>query len=270
MDKCEFSEFSYGYCLTEDLIVGKGTPFTAAPIFPSLQDEGKPGVGYDMRLNRPGTQLFLQFKLVHQMVRGTANEEQKGHFVVPFYRMHLRPRNISDQHESLLSLENSGNDVFYAAPGFHTAAALTVNYTKRLVWNRSFRLRPSAIGSLKDDKNHHVTFKTYNGKWRFYSERPSKEGHAPDTEEIAESLRQKIADRGNRNLRNQIQELDATLLDIMHTRNAQRHERERVPISELGEQVDPIQRVAYIARQFFDCQLFFVTLKTQNEVTIAP
>src|SRR5580704_15864116 len=83
MDKCQFSEFSYGYCLTEDLIVGQGTQLTAAPVFPSLIEEGQPGVGYDVRFDRPGTPLFLQFKLVHQMVRGTANETKKGHFHPP-------------------------------------------------------------------------------------------------------------------------------------------------------------------------------------------
>jgi Type II secretion system protein C len=41
MDKCQFSEFSYGYCVTEDLIVGQGMPLTAAPVFPSLVDEGQ-------------------------------------------------------------------------------------------------------------------------------------------------------------------------------------------------------------------------------------
>ncbi|PYP92242.1 MAG: hypothetical protein DMG65_04645 [Candidatus Angelobacter sp. Gp1-AA117] len=80
MDKCEFSEFSYGYCITEDLIIGDGTPLTAAPVFPSLIDKGQPGVGYDLKLNKPGTPLFLQFKLVHQMVRGNAKEAKKGTF----------------------------------------------------------------------------------------------------------------------------------------------------------------------------------------------
>src|SRR5438046_2003272 len=102
MDKCEFSEFTFGYCVTEDLAVWQGTPLTAAPVFPSLLQEGQPGFGYDVLLQRPGAPLFLQFKLVEQMVRGTANEAQRGHFSVPFYRMQLRPRKISDQHESLI------------------------------------------------------------------------------------------------------------------------------------------------------------------------
>lgn len=107
MDGCQFSEFSYGYCLTEDLIVGQGMPLSAAPIFPSLVEEGKTGIGYDVRFDRPGIPLFLQFKLVHQMIRTTANEAKKGHFNPPFYRMHLRSRPLSDQHASLLSLEKA-------------------------------------------------------------------------------------------------------------------------------------------------------------------
>jgi len=211
MDKCQFSEFSYGYCLTEDLIVGQGTPLTAAPVFPSLIEEGQPGVGYDVRFERPGTPLFLQFKLVHQMVRGNADEAKRGHFQPPFYRMHLRSRVISDQHQSLLSLEQAGNDVFYVAPGFHTTMELNTTYAQRRVWDRSFRINPTLIGPFPDDQPHHVTFQQPSGTWRFYSDEPSKEGRAPETEEIATSLRRRIAERGERNLRDQIGDLDVSL-----------------------------------------------------------
>jgi len=261
MDKCQFSEFSYGYCLTEDLIVGQGTPLTAAPVFPSLIEEGQPGVGYDVRFERPGTPLFLQFKLVHQMVRGTANETKRGHFQPPFYRMHLRSRRISDQHQSLLSLEQTGYEVFYVAPGFHTTTELNTNYAQRRVWDRSFRINPNLIGPLPDDRAHHVTFQQPNGTWRFYSDQPSKEGRAPDTEQIAQSLQNRIAERGERNLRDQIEDLDSSLQTIVNVRNSERDKRERVDIRELGEHVDPLRRVAYIARQFFDCQMLFVTLR---------
>ena len=261
MDKCQFSEFSYGYCLTEDLIVGQDMPLTAAPVFPSLIEEGQPGIGYDVRFDRPGVPLFLQFKLVHQMVRGNANEAKRGHFQPPFYRMHLRPQLISDQHQSLLSLEQAGNDVFYVAPGFHTAMDLNINYAQRRVWDRSFRINPTLIGPLPDDRAHHVTFQQPSGTWRFYSDEPSKEGRAPETGEIAGSLRRRIIERGERNLREQIEELDARLQAIVKARNIERNERERVDIRELGDHVDPLRRVAYIARQFFDCQMLFVTLR---------
>lgn len=261
MDKCQFSEFSYGYCLTEDLIVGQGTPLTAAPVFPSLLEEGQAGVGYDVRFDRPGIPLFLQFKLVHQMVRGNATEARSGDFQPPFYRMHLRPRAISDQHQSLLSLEQAGNEVFYVAPCFHTATDLNANYAQRRVWGRSFRINPTLIGALPDDGPHHVTFQQPSGVWQFYSDEPSKRGRAPETVEITGSLQRRIVERGSRNLREQIGDLDASLQALVKSRNVHRSERERVDIGELGGHVDPLRRVAYIARQFFDCQMLFVTVR---------
>lgn len=262
MDKCQFSEFSYGYCITEDLVVGQGMPLTGAPVFPSLIEEGQSGIGYDVRFNLPGIPLFLQFKLVHQMVRGNANEAKNGEFTPPFYRMHLRPRHISDQHESLLSLEQAGNDVFYVAPCFHTTMALNAAYGQRQVWNRSFRIRPSLIGSLADDKSHHVTFQQPDGNWRFYSDGPSsREGRAPSTEEIVAEFQKRIVDRGKRTLREQIEHLDVSLLGIVRARNEKRNEHERIDMRELGDKIDPLRRVAYIARQFFDCQMLFVTIR---------
>jgi hypothetical protein len=260
MDKCQFSEFSYGYCLTEDLIVGQGTPITAAPVFPSLIQEGKAGIGYDVAFTRPGIPLFLQFKLVHQMVRRTANEVKKGHFQPPFYRMHLRSQKISDQHESLLSLEYAGNEVFYVAPSFHTTADLNTAYAQRSVWARSFRITPSSIGPLQDEKAHHVTFRRTTGKWKFYSNDPTRYGRGLSTEEITAAIVTKIAGRGKRNLLDQSEELDLSLTAIVNTRNRERNVRQRLNVGELTDR-DPLQRVAYLARQFFDCQMLFVTLR---------
>jgi hypothetical protein len=194
-------------------------------------------------------------------VRGTAKEAKQGHFQPPFYRMHLRPSRISDQHQSLLSLEQAGNDVFYVAPSFHTGIDLNTAYAQRRVWERSFKINPTLIGTLPDDRDHHVTFRQSAVAWRFYSDEPSKEGRTPQTKEIANSLQRRIADRGKRNLREQIEDLDASLQAIVHTRNSERGEQDRMNIHELGDRFDPLRRVAYIARQFFDCQILFVTLR---------
>lgn len=260
MDKCEFSEFSYGYCVTENLALGAG-PLVAAPVFPSLLEEGQPGVGYDVRLQRPGAALFLQFKLVEQMVRGNAKEAKLGNFLPPFYRMHLRSRAISDQHQSLISLEQAGNEVFYAAPSFHTTGALNTAYGRREVWGRSFRIRPSDIGELPDNKGHHVSFTTPEGQWRFYSEEATRTGHGLDAARIEGILSLRIKQQGGRNLRDQLPELDQALLSIVKERNAARAKQERVDIGELVFRLDPLQRVAYLARQFFDCQMLFVSFR---------
>lgn len=145
-----------------------------------------------MRFDRPGTPLFLQLKLVHQMVRGNASEAKKGHFQPPFYRMHLRARLVSDQHQSLLSLEQAGNDVFYVAPAFHTIMELNTTYAERRVWSHSFRISPTLIGPLLYDKVHHVTFQHPTGPGRVYSDEPSKEVRPPGTEEIAASMQKRI------------------------------------------------------------------------------
>jgi hypothetical protein len=198
------------------------------------------------------------------MVKRNANEAKRGHFQPPFYRMHLRSRAISDQHESLLSLEQDGNDVFYVAPSFHTTTDLNAAYAQRRVWDRSFRIRPSAIGSLPDDKGHHVSFQQSTGWWRRYSEEPSNEGRAPSTDEVVKELEARIDERGKRNLRSQLEELDDRLQTIVNTRNKQRLQRERIDLGTLGEHVDPLRRVSYIAGQFFDCQMLFVTRRSQT------
>jgi hypothetical protein len=200
------------------------------------------------------------------MVRGTAKEAKRGHFTPPFYRMHLRSRKISDQHQSLISLQQSGNDVFYVAPSFHTASDLNTAYGSHQVWNRSFRIRPLAIGPLPDDKAHHVTFQQPMGQWRFYSEEGSIEGHGLRSEDITETLLHRIRERGERSLRDQLPDIDHTLQKIVRERNVARRERERIDIEELGVNVDPLPRIAYLARQFFDCQLLFAALRAKTPI----
>ncbi|WP_374355651.1 hypothetical protein [Chitinimonas sp.] len=155
----DISEFSYGYALTETLIRSLPFRLRAAPIFPSLNDEGKPGGGYDVEIPFPGFPLFLQFKLSHRMVRYSAFEAQLGLLPTPFFRMHLRPTKHSQQHPMLLALEASGAPVFYVAPHFDTPAELNDAYINRKVVERSVFFRPSEIGPLPDDDNHHVSFR---------------------------------------------------------------------------------------------------------------
>ena len=46
--RSQISEFSYGYALTEKLVNRTGDLIGAAPLFPSLREEGKAGNGYDV------------------------------------------------------------------------------------------------------------------------------------------------------------------------------------------------------------------------------
>ena len=148
----DISEFSYGFALTDELIRSRRLRGLGAPTFPNLVQEG--GLGYDVQL--PGTPVFLQFKLSDPMVRTSARE---SHLLgVPYYRMHLRRRDISDQHKLLLELENQGSIVLYACPEFHTAADLNVAFDTQSVVHSSAFWRPSDIGHLSDDDPHYIAF----------------------------------------------------------------------------------------------------------------
>src|SRR5436190_80170 len=112
----EISEFSYGFALTNE-IVG-WAPVRAAPLFPSLIEEGKEGGGYDVRLDMPGVALYLQFKRADCMTRRSAKEISiyKLPISLPFYRFKITEVRKSDQHELLLALDDGSCLVFYAAP----------------------------------------------------------------------------------------------------------------------------------------------------------
>lgn len=151
----DLSEFSYGFALTSELVATYRLKRAGAPEFATQIAEAKAGGGWDMKL--PGLPVFLQFKRSDSMVRRSA-WESRLFATLPFFRMHLRSRRHSRQHELLLDLESHGNVVLYAAPGFTTPLELSGAFTSDTVVSQSIFVRPSAIGPLRDDNLHHVAF----------------------------------------------------------------------------------------------------------------
>lgn len=105
------SEFSFGYAITEALT--QGASMAAAPVFPSLIQEGQEGGGWDVQLSYgTGFIVFLQFKLCDEMKTRRAREIKDGQITgPPIYRMHIRPGRVSRQHQMLLDLEAAGEMV---------------------------------------------------------------------------------------------------------------------------------------------------------------
>ena len=154
----EISEFSYGFALTNELVGWK--PLCAAPIFPSLIEEGKAGGGYDVKLDWPGTPLYLQFKRADCLTRSSAREISKFHLelIPPFFRFGVTERNRSLQHASLIELDDGNRLVFYAAPRFHTLNEINSAWSAGNVAQRSIFISPSAIGEIIDDEKHAVSY----------------------------------------------------------------------------------------------------------------
>ena len=158
--KAEFSEFTYGFSLVNEL--AKTLPCTAVPIFPSLLEEGKEGGGYDVELllSKKGKALYLQFKLSDWMKARSAREYKiPGHSLsLPYYRFEITSERISEQHSLLLSLEDKQPLTFYAAPAFYLKEDINTYWSSDSVTRNSVFVKPSSIGALPDHNPHRVCF----------------------------------------------------------------------------------------------------------------
>jgi len=245
------SEFSYGYAVTEAMATQWRPDLTAAPVFPSLVQEGLPGGGYDVYLNRRGVPLFLQFKLSHYMVRSNAREARLGLLTVPFYRMYLRALRHSDQHQLLLDLENVGNAVYYVAPLFHRADELNAAYLAGQVLRRSIFVRPSAIGPLPDSDVHRIAF---DGTTEWFLSEPRRFEKILDQEAVARETMRDINDRGAMALTVQaLESLKFGMLEILE-RTAGDRRAHRVDMAAWRQPGDSLRQIVYLSRTFFDSE----------------
>ncbi len=159
--KVGYTEFSFGYAFTENLIRSSSTAPLGAPIFPNLIQEGQ--WGFDIKINFPAAPLFLQYKLPDLMKRGTAFEiadlNCRG-LTIPFFRIGMMRRDISRQHQLLMQLESRyPSRVFYAAPCLDSALTFDRAYNKAEVASRSVFFSPTEIGPLPDNKVHSIAYK---------------------------------------------------------------------------------------------------------------
>jgi hypothetical protein len=245
----EFSEFSYGFALTQE-ICDLFADRLYAPAFPSLLAEGQTGGGYDVFI--PDAAIFLQFKVSDRLTTRAAKESSL--LGVPYFRAHLHRRNHSDQHELMLQLENCGNLAFYIAPAFTTNFDFNQNYSARTVAVESTFFAPSEIGPLPDDDPHYVVFRNAGGGIQFCSEpRPIR---ALTVEQILSHPKlstkpEIVASREAVTLVTFSRRLTDEMLDIYMSVTGK-------PIgSREAREVNPVQRAAALAQVLFDCQLVF-------------
>ena len=239
--KPEISEFSYGFALTNELV--GWVALSAAPVFPSLIEEGKAGGGYDVKLDRPGVPLFLQFKRSHCMVRRTAKEHLDvlaagGTLNVPYYRFPITEAATSDQHELLLALDDGSNLVYYAAPRFHRRNEIDQAWSRANVARRSLFVAPQTIGPL-DDAQHYVAFDGGNA-W-LCSE--------PRALEVLTS--QGLEGKLNEFLKEHDQPLGERLLSLVtDMREAERRGRQKAELRRSSRAPEDAPAVETVARRF--------------------
>lgn len=158
--KLGYTEFSFGYAFTENMIRSSSTRPSSAPVFPNLIQEAQ--LGFDVKIDQPGAPLFFQYKLPERMVRDTAAEiafyEIEG-WSAPFFRMPIMKRSLSNQHWLLMELEKKyPQAVFYASPCLDDAEQFNSAYNRVAVHLRSALFSPLEIGPLPDNKQHNVAY----------------------------------------------------------------------------------------------------------------
>jgi hypothetical protein len=245
----DLSEFSYGFALTSELVARHGLKRAGAPHFATQLAEAKPGGGWDMKL--PALPVYLQFKRSDRMVRNTASHADKFPRL-PFFRMHLRKRSQSKQHQLLLDLETRGGHVFYCAPGFTTSEELSDAYIRDLVTQRSLFVKPSSIGPLADNKSHHIAFQLPSPAF-FCSEPISIERIDLDAF-IAQTLHPRAAVAAEQSPEEFFIDVARQLLEIYESHEKLSPAR-RQALRMLQQRREPAEYAGLIARTLFDVDL---------------
>jgi len=290
--KSLISEFSYGFALTHELVLSLGS-LAAAPIFPSLIEEGREGGGYDVKLEAPGLPLFLQFKRTECLARRNAREIRAGAPLgTPYYRMEITGTDDSEQHRMLIDLDQAPNFVFYAAPMFHRKEEFDAAFLGGTVRHQSFFVPPRSIGHFSDGKAHHLSFD--GSTYVVMSEPRTIEGYGaseleamlkdrlvaeerPLRETIDEAIKKAVVARTRSRRRTQARERaemrDQALTGPVtaETPSAselfrQRQEGAIPPVPESASKLDPereaLRQLAAIGLREFDAQLYIIQSKS--------
>jgi hypothetical protein len=256
--KAQFSEFSYGFAVTDELINWRGTNLTAAPYFPSLIREGK--LGYDLRLNRPGIPLFIQFKRSEYISRLYVIANEFSVFSSPFYRMHITPLGISKQHDLLCDFEERGNEIYYVAPVFWKERDFNDIYISRTICDNSVFVSPLNIGRITDYDKHHISFQNVNGGYRFSD--PVRLELPLNLKRISERIAKKLEIQRSQQkfgedywvrLNREIEEI------LQETRYLV--ERTLFPVDTLRNIKSPLERIALLSQIYFGSQFYIANFK---------
>lgn len=249
-----FSEFSYGYAVTEEITHSAG-PLSVAPVFPSLVQEGQSG-GFDVKLGLPGFPLFLQFKLSDCMIRGNADEAKSGLLNVPFYRMHLRPLSHSQQHNLLLNLESTGKMVYYIAPAFHLEPEFNQIYASHTVVSCSVKIRPSDIGPLPDIYEHYIAFQNSAARIGIFRSEIIRKVDIGNWEDVIRDVSLEYKRKQISSLRIALESATEEMVEIVNRIYKGYHDWR--PISKFLGDENPVRRAASLAQIYFDSTLFIV------------
>jgi hypothetical protein len=152
--KPEFSEFSYGFALSYEVMNALQPDVVGAPLFPSLRAEA--GTGTDADFSPAGCPLFIQFKLAAYMK--TARAKQWATYGGPYFRVVVPSRTRSNQHNLLRELSKVEPEVYYAAPAFYRQIEFNQAFVNDEILLQSRFIPLRHLPDLADDGEHYITY----------------------------------------------------------------------------------------------------------------
>lgn len=170
-----FGEFQFAYSCTRELEDGDfHFPGWGMPTIPNLVEEAK--LGYDVAFFlAPIAPVFLQFKIANHLTRSNASEWAK--FNRDYFRFGVYPKTRSPQHNRLVDLARSGEEVYYCAPAFSTAAEYTAHHSTRSVSDHSVFIDCGLLPKNSGPNRHHIVYTAPGGTAYFLSEETVTRGH---------------------------------------------------------------------------------------------
>ncbi|WP_434622821.1 hypothetical protein [Azospirillum sp. B2RO_4] len=256
--RTDFSEFSFGYALTEEFMYALRPTVRAAPVFPSLIEEGQDDGGYDVAFDSPGLPVKIQFKRPDVMLTRRSKEiaDHGIGLATPFYRMHIRSSAISKQHDLLLGHDNGSSEVYYASPCFHQTADFDRYYVTRTVIDNTLFIRPRDIGVLTAEP-HHVAYDNTALGWRF-SDEPVKIERIKKGRSVSDDFIKGL-DKDNRPLgEGPLNEAVADLENMLRKNGVNPQPLRPEAVARLRGPRKELYRLAELTRIHLNAQLFIV------------
>jgi hypothetical protein len=194
------SEFSYGYGVTREVELQLASVgLRPIPFLPNLLHEAV--LGFDVRFDRPGAALLLQFKLGEALQRFRRNDTSKPPppLEKPFWRFSIDTAEQDGQFDLLLKAEQARAEVYYVAPRFTSWDTYVSEFQSERVLYESLLLRPSEIEAKlarqgAPDGWHRIV---YDQSSVFVCSEPTQLDEQ-DAEDVARAIRMKIDERMER------------------------------------------------------------------------
>jgi hypothetical protein len=145
--------------------------------------------------------------------------------------------------------------VYYVAPAFHEAEEFNDAFLSQAVRVRSLWVRPSQIGPIADNRQHHVSFEQL-GQWAFFSKPTFIDGPRA-FEDVSVRLNRSLEARRDRPVREELPVLVHRLIEIAEKRSDIRQPMRDATREQLADS-PPIRQVAHYSAMFLECQFVVV------------